>query len=252
MTFSLCLTPSPRAGHLLSDAARASAGRDGSASAEILLEIPGGSFVVEGVMSADANLPAKAFDDVSFDEFYERALPVVFGYLLRLCGGDPRRRGISPRTAGSPSSIGSPKDRPTRRRSGSCCRSRVRAISTCGDVSGGCDASCAWCGPMPAGGVRRVVRGRGARSSVGCSDEHRVVLMLAYVDGIPVAEIAEMLGSSVSSTYSLLARAQRAGNHLTGDQHDESLRRDEGCTRPREDRGTPTASARTHGEHLDG
>ena len=41
-----------------------------------------------------------------------------------------------------------------------------------------------------------------------CSDEHRLVLMLAYVDGIPVAEIAELLGSSVSSTYSLLARAR--------------------------------------------
>ena len=39
-------------------------------------------------MGADASLPAKAFDDVWFDEFYDRALPVVFGYLLRLCGGD--------------------------------------------------------------------------------------------------------------------------------------------------------------------
>ena len=39
-------------------------------------------------MSADANLPAKAFDGVPFDEFYDRALPVVYGYLLRLCGGD--------------------------------------------------------------------------------------------------------------------------------------------------------------------
>ncbi len=51
-----------------------------------------------------------------------------------------------------------------------------------------------------------------------CSDQHRVVLMLAYVDGIPVAEIAGLLGSSVSSTYSLLARARdELRNHLTGD-----------------------------------
>ena len=51
-----------------------------------------------------------------------------------------------------------------------------------------------------------------------CSDEHRVVLMLAVVDGIPVAEIADMLGSSVSSTYALLARARsELRNHLTGD-----------------------------------
>ena len=39
-------------------------------------------------MSADANLPATAFDGVPFDDFYDRALPVVYGYLLRLCGGD--------------------------------------------------------------------------------------------------------------------------------------------------------------------
>src|SRR4026208_1830598 len=39
-------------------------------------------------MSAEANLPAKAFDGLTFDEFYDRAVPVVYGYLLRLCGGD--------------------------------------------------------------------------------------------------------------------------------------------------------------------
>jgi RNA polymerase sigma factor (sigma-70 family) len=51
-----------------------------------------------------------------------------------------------------------------------------------------------------------------------CSSEHRGVLMLAYVDDIPIAEIAKMLGSSVSSTYSLLARARdELRKHLTGD-----------------------------------
>jgi DNA-directed RNA polymerase specialized sigma24 family protein len=51
-----------------------------------------------------------------------------------------------------------------------------------------------------------------------CSAEHRVVLMLAYVDDIPVNEIAQMLGSSVSSTYALLARARtELRSHLTKD-----------------------------------
>jgi DNA-directed RNA polymerase specialized sigma24 family protein len=51
-----------------------------------------------------------------------------------------------------------------------------------------------------------------------CSDEHRVVLMLAYVDDIPIAEIAAMLGLSVSSTYSLLGRARdELRRHLIGD-----------------------------------
>src|SRR5829696_2452856 len=39
-------------------------------------------------MSADANPPAAVFGGVEFDDFYDRALPVVYGYLLRLCGGD--------------------------------------------------------------------------------------------------------------------------------------------------------------------
>src|SRR6187397_801150 len=39
-------------------------------------------------MGTEANRPAAAYDTVGFDEFYDRALPVVFGYLLRLCGGD--------------------------------------------------------------------------------------------------------------------------------------------------------------------
>ena len=43
---------------------------------------------MRGVRSVDANLPAKVFDGVAFDDFYDRALPVVYGYLLRLCGGD--------------------------------------------------------------------------------------------------------------------------------------------------------------------
>ena len=51
-----------------------------------------------------------------------------------------------------------------------------------------------------------------------CSAEHRVVLMLAYIDDLPIAEIAQMLGLSVSSTYSLLARARNElRSRLTGD-----------------------------------
>lgn len=54
-----------------------------------------------------------------------------------------------------------------------------------------------------------------------CSQEHRVVLMLAYVDDLPIAEIAEMLGSSTSSTYALLTRARNElRSHLTGIGHD--------------------------------
>ena len=101
-------------------------------------------------MGAEANLPAKAFDDVQFDEFYEQALPVVYGYLLRLCGGDREQAWdltqdswvtVVDRLAQGQT------DKATVGFLLSVARSRT---STRGDVSGGCNASCGWCGPMPA------------------------------------------------------------------------------------------------------
>ena len=79
-----------------------------------------------------------------------------------------------------------------------------------------------------------------------CSDEHRVVLMLAYVDGIPVAEIAALLGSSVSSTYSC-SRGHETSCAPTSPEtrHDEPPRRDEGCPRSLAGGGPSTASPRT-------
>lgn len=170
-------------------------------------------------MSADANLPAKAFDDVSFDEFYERALPVVYGYLLRLCGGDPEEawdltqdswvtvvdrlaQGQTDKaTVGFLLSVGRSRYLDLWRRQRRLQR-KLRLVWA--------DARAAESAELSAGEVLDHLS--------ACSDEHRVVLMLAYVDGIPVAEIAEMLGSSVSSTYSLLARARNElRNHLTGD-----------------------------------
>jgi RNA polymerase sigma-70 factor (ECF subfamily) len=49
------------------------------------------------------------------------------------------------------------------------------------------------------------------------SPEHRFVLVLRYLDGLPVAEVAGALGRSVTATESLLARARRAlGDALEG------------------------------------
>ena len=114
------------------------------------------------------------------------------------CGcvaGTASRRGISRKTAGSPSSIGLRKVRPTRQRSGSCSRSRGPATWMHGGVSEDCNASCGSCGRLLATSETPEVSAAKVLDHLSvCSDEHRVVLMLAYVDGIPVAEIAELLG----------------------------------------------------------
>ncbi len=193
--------------------------RDGSTSAEILLELCRCSFVDRGVMSADADLPTKAFDGVRFDDFYDRALPVVYGYLLRLCGGD--REEAWDLTQDSWVTL---VDRLTQGQTDKATVGFLLSVARSRYLD-------SWRRERKLQRKLRLVWA-GARHSESaelsadkvldhlsvCSAEHRVVLMLAYVDDIPIAEIAQMLGSSLSSTYSLLARARNElRSHLSGE-----------------------------------
>jgi RNA polymerase sigma-70 factor (ECF subfamily) len=170
-------------------------------------------------MSAGAHLPAKAFDAGQFDDFYDQALPVVFGYLLRLCGGDRdaawdltqdswmavvdrfAQGQYDKATIGFVLSVARSRYVDSWRRQRRLQR-KLRLVWASARHSESAELS-----------ASRVLD----HLSV-CSEEHRVVLMLAYVDDMPVAEIAQMLGSSVSSTYSLLERARNElRSHLTED-----------------------------------
>ena len=170
-------------------------------------------------MSTDANLPAKVADDVAFDDFYDRATPVVFGYLLRLCGGDREQawdltqdswlavvdriaQGQTDKaTVGFLLSVARSRYLDSWRRQRRLQR-KLRLV---------------WAGTRESE-TAELSAGKVLDHLSVCSAEHRVVLMLAYVDDLPVAEIARMLGSSVSSTYSLLARARdELRHHLTED-----------------------------------
>jgi len=53
----------------------------------------------------------------------------------------------------------------------------------------------------------------------GLSDRERAALVFRYVDGLPVGEVAALLGTSVRATESLLQRAKRRvqRNHPRGD-----------------------------------
>ena len=170
-------------------------------------------------MGGDSGLRTKSVDDAWFDEFYDRALPVVFGYLLRLCGGDREQawdltqdswvivvdriaQGQTDKaTVGFLLSVARSRYLDGWRRQRRLQR-KLRLV---------------WAGARESE-TPEVSAAKVLEHLSVCSDEHRVVLMLAYVDGVPVAEIAEMLGSSLSSTYSLLARARSELRcHLTGD-----------------------------------
>ena len=49
------------------------------------------------------------------------------------------------------------------------------------------------------------------------SAEHRSVLTLRYIDGLPVGEVAALLDRSVHATESLLTRAKAAFRNLLPD-----------------------------------
>jgi len=168
-------------------------------------------------MGADAHVSVEAVAVVRFDEFYDRALPVVFGYLLRLCGGDRElawdltqdswvtvvdrlAQGQTDKaTVGFLLSVARSRYLDSWRRQRKL-QHKLRLV---------------WAGTRESESAE-VSAAKVLEHLSVCRDEHRVVLMLAYVDDIPVPEIAEMLGCSVSSTYSLLARARdELRRHLT-------------------------------------
>jgi RNA polymerase sigma factor (sigma-70 family) len=170
-------------------------------------------------MSADAHPLATAFEDVPFDEFYELALPVVYGYLLRLCGGD--REEAWDLTQDSWVTL---VDRLARGHTDKATVAFLLSVARSRYVDSWRrqrrlqrKLRLVWAGTRDSESSEPSASKVLEHLSV-CSEEHRVVLMLAYVDGMPIAEIAGMLGSSVSSTYSLLARARdELRSHLTGE-----------------------------------
>jgi RNA polymerase sigma factor (sigma-70 family) len=171
-------------------------------------------------MGTDTSPPLHAREAGWFDEFYDRALPVVFGYLLRLCGGD--REQAWDLTQDSWVTV---VDRLAKGHKDAATVGYLLSVARSRYLDGwrrqrtlqrklGLVWAAAREAETPEVSTAKVIE----HLSV-CSDEHRVVLMLAYVDGIPVADIAGLLGSSVSSTYALLARARdELRSHLTGDQ----------------------------------
>ena len=175
-----------------------------------------GSFVERGVMSADAIFPRRrSMAPLSTSSTIGPAsgvrLPaaIVWRRSRGGVGSDARQLDDRRRSARA----GTDREQ---RRSDTCSRWRARVSRLHGDADGGCNASCGWSGPAPRSESAELSAGKVLDHLSICSAEHRVVLMLAYVDDMPIAEIAQMLGSSVSSTYSLLAcMRDELRSHLT-------------------------------------
>jgi RNA polymerase sigma-70 factor, ECF subfamily len=159
-------------------------------------------------MEADRE-PRRAGALDGFDALYDAALPVVHGYLLRLCGGNADDawdltqetwvavvRRLRDGTDVTPSvgwviSVARSRWIDAWRRHERLER-KLRLV---------------WAAERSddAAPSRQHVLDHIA----ACTPAHRAVLMLAYVDDLPIADVARMIGSSLSTTYALLERARR-------------------------------------------
>lgn len=163
---------------------------------------------------------AETTAEFDFDAFYGRSLPIVYGYLLRLCGGDhDLTRDLTQDTWVKL------VDELNR---GNIHKADIRWLITVARsrfldgwrhgqrIERG--LRLAWANNRDEAPIEPEVSDI-IEHLAQLNSEHRVVLALRYVDGLAVAEIGRLIGRSTPGTYSLLARARddlriRLGGHV--------------------------------------
>jgi RNA polymerase sigma-70 factor (ECF subfamily) len=147
---------------------------------------------------------------------YDRALPQVYGYLLDRCGDVATAedltsetflaavvaaKGLSPNAGSVPWIVGIARHKLVdhwRRRS-----REERMLTAVGDSAAEDDP---W--------DTQLDRMRSTEILEQLGGHHRAALTLRYVDGLPVPEVAELLGRTVHATEALLVRARAAYRKL--------------------------------------
>jgi len=153
---------------------------------------------------------SRTFGEMGFDAFYNHNLPIVYGYALRLCGGHvDRAQDLAQEAwvAFVEEVHAGRADRLDVRWLVTVARNRFvdqyrrarRLESKLGLV---------WSARPETDCDDSVTRQQVLDGLVGLEEEHRLVLALRYIDGLPVDEIAETIARTVTATYSLLARAR--------------------------------------------
>jgi RNA polymerase sigma-70 factor, ECF subfamily len=171
-------------------------------------------------MEVRGTLPGEVMSPDAFCAFYRTHLPEVYGYLLRLCAGDQARAEDLTQdvwVALVEELQGGRTDRADIRWLITIARSRFLDFA------------------------RRERRGRSKLPLIhrddGMDDEptgtdvldslvelqplHRAVLVLRYVDGLPVPDIAAAIGRGLTGTNSLLARARAELRRAAGGDPDD-------------------------------
>jgi RNA polymerase sigma-70 factor, ECF subfamily len=161
----------------------------------------------------------------AFLELYDRALPEVYGYLVRRCGSDAVAEDLTAEVflAGVAALQRGTLERPTVawlvtvarhklvdhwRRTGREQRGLALAVSRQPSDDG------SWVDHLEEGPALSALARLGAH--------HRSALTLRYLDGLPVPEVAEHLGRTVHATEALLVRARLAFRRTYGEGTDDA------------------------------
>jgi RNA polymerase sigma-70 factor (ECF subfamily) len=163
--------------------------------------------------SERVGLPAALLEPETFRMFYDRALPVVFGYFVKRCGGrmDVAADLTQETFASAVSALrrGAQVDAPL---PWIVTIARRRLVDHYRRISRGEDAHRRLEGEVVQVGLlaTSAAEDRVLRALAALPTHFRLVLVLRYVDGLQVAEVAVQIGKSVRAVESLLVRARAA------------------------------------------
>jgi RNA polymerase sigma-70 factor (ECF subfamily) len=161
-------------------------------------------------MTTEPNPQPRTFGELGFDAFYRRNLAIVYGYVLRLCGGSVERAQDLTQEAWAAfvdQVRGGRADQLDVRWLIAVARNRYidqwrrarKLESKLGLV---------WNASRDYDSEESVTREQVLAQLRELDDDHRLVLMMRYVDQLPVDEIATAISRTTTATYSLLARAR--------------------------------------------
>lgn len=161
-------------------------------------------------------------DDVAFRSFYDRALPVVYGYFYKRCGGDAEVAAeltqetflSAVRGLRQGANVGAPLPWVvTIARSRLIDYYRRRSVRNAGD-------SVWMLGDVPEVGSQAssLAEERLIDALADLPHHYRLALVLRHVDGLSVSEVSHQMGKGVRATESLLARARVALSKRYGEE----------------------------------
>jgi RNA polymerase sigma-70 factor (ECF subfamily) len=152
----------------------------------------------------------RTFGELGFDAFYRHNLSIVYGYVLRLCGGSvDRAQDLTQEawTAFVDQVRAGRADQLDVRWLIAVARNRyidqwrrTRKLEI--------KLGLVWNATRDCDNDDAVTRAQVLEQLNELEDDHRIVLMMRYIDGLPVDEIATAISRTVTATYSLLARAR--------------------------------------------